>query len=283
MDLQMEPHLSGIFLKYIQHPAGAFSVVVECPVQHPHILYSVRIYVFQPVSDLFETLISDRLLTSAHAEGTCVETAPGGLQLHKRLVPIEETAFLRISQRRKILHPCSTVVVVGPAAVAILCLGYPAQPTDRLPPRLIPYCPEPLRQGLLSLAPDHGAHKSIPPEEILIIPKKLRPSAHNPHSLQQRRHPREHLQLHIMRKKPKSRRDNIWLKLRHLRSQRPRIVIDSPAHHTPLPPLGLLLHLSMNGRQSHRRMRIRTVYVQPENLHDCAILRMFGGICKGNI
>ena len=108
----MKSHLPVIQHEQIEHPACAVCVVVECSVQYAYVLDAVCIYVLQTSLHLFDALISHRLLASAYAEGACVEATSCGLQLHKRLVPFEERAFLGIFQCVKICHSGNAVVVV---------------------------------------------------------------------------------------------------------------------------------------------------------------------------
>ena len=121
MDFQMKPHTTLIPGKNIKHFTCSVYIVVEGTVQYSDIPDSVRTDVFQPGFHLLHTLISDRLFASADTESTGVETASGGLQLDKRLVPAEETAFFRISQRSEVRHSGYAVIMI-PAVIS----GYPA-------------------------------------------------------------------------------------------------------------------------------------------------------------
>ena len=94
----MESHLACILGKHIQHFAGARQVVIEGAVKYSYILDSVGENVLQTLCNLFYTLVSYRLFTSAYTERAGIEAAPGGLQLNERLVPFEERAFFRVFQ-----------------------------------------------------------------------------------------------------------------------------------------------------------------------------------------
>ena len=66
------------------------AVVVESPVKNPNVPYAVC------MNDLYSFPYgiyrngTDRLFSSAYAEGTCIETSPCCLKLNERFTPIEE-------------------------------------------------------------------------------------------------------------------------------------------------------------------------------------------------
>ena len=98
MNLKMKSHPAGILSKEFKHFTSTGSIIIEGSVQNSHILDTMRTDVFKSALHLFDTLISYRFFASAYAERTCVEAASGGLQLDKRLIPIEEDALFRIFQ-----------------------------------------------------------------------------------------------------------------------------------------------------------------------------------------
>ena len=112
MNLQVEAHLTIVLCEQVEHLAGTTDIVVEGSVKNSYILDSMCADILKPGPHLFQALISYRLFSTAYAECTCIETPSGGLQLYKRLVPIEERASLGILQRREIRHPRRSIVMV---------------------------------------------------------------------------------------------------------------------------------------------------------------------------
>ena len=86
----MESHLAFVSAEKIQHPACALYVIIEGPVKHSYVLDSMSTDILKSCLYLLHCLIPYWLFASADAECTGIETASGGLQLHKWLVPFEE-------------------------------------------------------------------------------------------------------------------------------------------------------------------------------------------------
>ena len=176
----MKSHLSVILHEQIQHLTSTIGVIVECSVQNPYVFDSVCRYVLQARLHLFDALISHRLLASAYAEGACVEATSCGLQLHKRLVPFEELAFLGIFQCGKICHPGNAVVVID-----AIGRGYPAKAFHISPSRLIINGFQQLRKRLFAFSFDDGSHERVSSEKFFIISQEFRSSADYLHVVDQ--------------------------------------------------------------------------------------------------
>ena len=56
----------------------------------------------KPLADVFNGECTYRFFAAADAKGACVETSACGFKLHKRFVPIEETAFFGWDESGKV-------------------------------------------------------------------------------------------------------------------------------------------------------------------------------------
>ena len=68
-------------------------IVVECTVEYTYVFDTVFVNGLKPLADVFNGECTYRFFAAADAKGACVETSACGFKLHKRFVPIEETAF----------------------------------------------------------------------------------------------------------------------------------------------------------------------------------------------
>ena len=77
-------------------------IVVECTVEYTYVFDTVFVNGLKQLADVFNGECRYRFLAAADAKVAGGETSACGFKLHKRFVPIEETAFFGWNESGKV-------------------------------------------------------------------------------------------------------------------------------------------------------------------------------------
>ena len=113
MYLEMEAQVGMVLGKEVQEVDGMARMIVEGAVENAHIAYPTLTDMVEAVTYCIEGEQAYGVAQATDTEGTRVEAATRGLDLHKGLAPSKQGTLLGDMQRGEVHHTSMASIVIG--------------------------------------------------------------------------------------------------------------------------------------------------------------------------
>ena len=258
VNLQVEVQVGMVRAEKLQQIAGAPGVVVEGAVQDADVADAVCADIFQSPGDGFHGEAAHGFLPAADAEGTSVEAASGGFQLHEGLVPVEERALFGRNEAVEACHARRAVVPVGAGfRVDVAQSGHVRPPLALLPQG------QPLGEDFFAFASEDGIDPGRAAQVTLVVAQKFGATQDDDTLRQQRPDAGQEVEQGFVGEEPGGCGQQVGAAADYFIHHRAGRLVGGGGHHIPF-CISILHHLCVQGGQSQRGVGIRAVQVYPE-------------------